>query len=356
MRRSDFHYELPQALIAQKPRPRGESRMMVVAPAEGPPVVDHRFFRDFPELLGQGDVLVLNDTRVFPARLQAAPHGNRTSPTEILLVKREGELAWLCLCKPARRLQTGQLLRFSEALSGRVSGKTEDGAVRIQFELPAGQNEEGFWREVESIGSAPLPPYIHRPIPDLRDRDFYQTIYAKNRGAVAAPTAGLHFNEEILERISTRGVEVVFVTLHVGLGTFRPVKVDEISEHHMESEEYEVSSSASERLNLARREGRRIIAAGTTSVRTLESAIRAGHGTFPSGRGDTSIFITPGFQFLAVDSLLTNFHLPESTLLMLVSAFGGMNTRREIYRQAIDQGYLFYSYGDCMFLLGKGEW
>ena len=326
--------------------------MMLIDPGEPTPF-SHQTFREFPSMLTAGDVLVLNDTQVFPARLHAAPHGNRAAPTEVLLTRRVAAFDWVCLCRPARRLRPGQQLHFSDALVGEVIEKNEDGTVRIRFALTQGGGEEAFWSEVESIGSPPLPPYIRRPLQRNEDRLSYQTVYARNRGAVAAPTAGLHFTQDILREIAGSGVDVVYVTLHVGIGTFMPVKVDDVAQHRIDSEDYEISTDAADRLNAAISTKRRIVAAGTTAVRTLESAIRAGHGMFRPGASATSIFITPGFQFRAVDALLTNFHLPESTLLMLVSAFAGMETVRAAYREAIDQKYRFYSYGDCMFIRRK---
>jgi S-adenosylmethionine:tRNA ribosyltransferase-isomerase len=346
MQRSDFSYELPQALIAQQPRPRGRSRMMVVAP--GQPVV-HESFADFPAHLNRGDVLVLNDTRVIPARLFARPKGAMKNPIELLLTRERDPRTWEAWCKPAKRVKPGDTVTFSETLSADVVGK-EEGTVVLRF--------NGDMGEIERLGSPPLPPYIVRSSAHDKahdkaresDRESYQTVYAAARGAIAAPTAGLHFTRAILDDIEARGVEIVRVTLHVGIGTFKPVKADRIEEHRMDAERYEISEDAAARLNVALREKRAIVAVGTTSVRTLESAIRRGHGFFVAGREETSIFITPGFPFHVVDRLLTNFHLPESTLLMLVSAFAGMQTIRDAYAEAIRNGYLFYSFGDCMFL------
>lgn len=341
MKRSDFAYELPPELIAQEPRPRGFSRMMVVTPASGAPRIEHRTFADFPSLLDAGDVLVLNDTRVIPARLFAEPKGAMQQPIEFLLTRQTGDMTWETWCRPARRVRPGDEVRFSERLTARVLAKGE-GTVTIRF--------QGDEQEIERIGIPPLPPYITRETPREGDREAYQTVYAAERGAIAAPTAGLHFTEAILREVEARGAEVVRVTLHVGIGTFKPVKVDEISEHRMDSERYEITPAAAASLNKALDEKRRIVAVGTTSVRTLESAIRKGNGRFEAGRAETAIFITPGFEFQAVGALLTNFHLPESTLIMLVSAFAGMETIRAAYAEAIREKYLFYSYGDCMFV------
>lgn len=337
MKRTDFSYELPRELIAQEPRPRGRSRMMVVKPE-----IEHRLFSDFPQFLGAGELLVINDTRVIPARLYAQPKGQMKNRIEFLLVRQRDAMTWETWCKPAKRVHPGERVTFNERLAADVLEKTEDGRVVIRF--------EGDLEEIERIGIPPLPPYIAREQPRDSDRESYQTVYAAHRGAIAAPTAGLHFTPEILEAVRARGVDIVRITLHVGLGTFKPVKADDISEHQMDAERYEISTEAAAKLNAAIAEGRRITAVGTTSVRTLESEIRAGEGRVRAGTHETSIFITPGFEFRAVDQLLTNFHLPESTLLMLVSAFAGMETIRAAYRAAIEKGYLFYSYGDCMLI------
>jgi S-adenosylmethionine:tRNA ribosyltransferase-isomerase len=342
MRRSDFSYALPAELIAQEPRPRGLSRMMIVRPGHG---IEHSTFASFPAELGQGDVLVINDTRVIPARLFAEPKGQMKNPIEFLLTREREPLTWEAWCRPAKRVRAGDVVRFSERLTASVLEKTDEGTVVIRF--------EGDVDEIERIGQPPLPPYIARDVARPEDRESYQTVYAAERGAIAAPTAGLHFTPEILDEIAARGIDVVRVTLHVGIGTFKPVKVDDIAEHRMDSERYEISDRAARVLNRARDERRRIVAVGTTSVRTLESAVRAGDGRFRAGRAETSIFITPGFSFDAVDALLTNFHLPESTLIMLFSAFAGVETVRAAYAAAIASGYLFYSYGDCMFITSR---
>ncbi|MDP9362436.1 MAG: tRNA preQ1(34) S-adenosylmethionine ribosyltransferase-isomerase QueA [Acidobacteriota bacterium] len=348
MLRKDFAYDLPPALIAQEPRERGRSRMMVVSPRENAePGIEHDSFANFPERLAPGDFLVINDTRVMPARLFARPKVGMSRPIEILLTRQREDSVWEAWCKPARRVKIGDELTFSDSLHACVIEKNE-GTVVLAF--------DGDGEEIERVGIPPLPPYIVRETPRDSDRDAYQTVYAAKRGAIAAPTAGLHFTPEILDRIARRGIDVVRITLHVGIGTFKPVKVDDISQHVMDAERYEVSGDAASRLNRALDEHRPIVAVGTTSVRTLESAIRAGDGRFVAGRAETSIFITPGFEFRAVDKLLTNFHLPESTLLMLVSAFAGIETIRRAYSDAIFHRYFFYSYGDCMFLDGRGNW
>jgi len=336
VKRTDFSYSLPPERIAQEPRERGRSRMMVVTPTEGEPRIEHDTFAAFPARLEPDDVVVINDTRVIPARLYAEPKGAMKRPIEILLIRQLDATTWESWAKPAKRVRAGDALRFSDRLTGHVVDKSE-GTVVIRF--------DGEPEEIERIGVMPLPPYITRSATES-DRHSYQTVYAKERGAIAAPTAGLHFTQEILDRIAERN-QIVRITLHVGIGTFKPVKVDDLREHVMDAERYEISEEAASALNRARR----IVAVGTTTVRTLESAVR--NGRFQAGRDETEIFITPGYRFRAVDRLLTNFHLPESTLLMLVSAFAGMDTIRRAYQEAIREKYLFYSYGDCMFITNR---
>ncbi len=345
MLRTDFSYRLPPELIAQEPRPRGRARMLVVDPDGGRAPLEHDNFASFPERLGSRDVLVINDTRVIPARLYARPKGKMQRPIEFLLTRQRDAMTWESWCKPAKRVRPGDRVSFSERLSAEVLEKSDAGTVVIRF---AGEADE-----IERVGVPPLPPYIVRPSPRESDREDYQTVYASQRGAIAAPTAGLHFTDEILERIRARGIDVIRITLHVGLGTFKPVKVDDLRHHRMDAESYEITAEAAAQLNAARADGRPIVAVGTTSVRALESAIRVGQGAFVAGRDETSIFITPGFEFRAVDRLLTNFHLPESTLLMLVSAFAGVRTIRAAYDEAVREHYLFYSYGDCMFIRNR---
>ena len=340
MLRSDFAYHLPENLIAQEPRPRGRSRMMVVSGE----AIEHDSFANFPNRLNEGDVLVINDTRVIPARLYAKPKGQMKNPIEFLLTRERDPVTWETWCKPAKRVRPGDIVEFSEALKAEILEK-EEGTVVIRF--------VGDMREIERLGIPPLPPYISRAEPRESDKESYQTVYAAQRGAIAAPTAGLHFTQEILDAIEGRGIEVVRVTLHVGIGTFKPVKAERVEDHRMDSERYDITADAADRLNRALAEKRAIVAVGTTTVRTLESAIR--DGRFTAGHGETSIFITPGYEFQAVDKLLTNFHLPESTLLMLVSAFAGMDTIRRAYSEAIRERYLFYSYGDCMFLTRRAR-
>jgi S-adenosylmethionine:tRNA ribosyltransferase-isomerase len=332
MKRTDFSYHLPPALIAQEPRERGRSRMMVVTP---PDRIEHDNFANFAGRLEPDDVLVINDTRVIPARLFAAPKRGMSRPIEVLLTREVGEGVWEAWAKPARRVKPGDELTFSENLKAQVIDRSA-GMVVLRF--------EGDLGEMERVGVMPLPPYIARPTPRESDRESYQTVYAAQRGAIAAPTAGLHFTDEILAAIAARGVEIVRITLHVGIGTFEAVKVDDVAQHVMHSERYEITEEAAAKLNAAKS----IVAVGTTTVRTLESAMR--DVRFKAGRAETDIFITPGYQFRAVDKLLTNFHLPESTLLMLVSAFAGVETIRRAYQEAIRENYRFYSYGDCTFI------
>jgi len=323
--------------------------MLVVCPGSEPEIVDSSF-ETFAERLRPSDVLVLNDTRVFPARLSARPIGNMTREIEILLVREMEPLLWKALAKPAKRLRSGSTLVFSDALRASVESKGDDGSVVIRFDCEI----ELFWKLIEVAGAPPVPPYIRRAQSVEGDRTSYQTVYADRPGAVAAPTAGLHFTPEILDRIRSRGIDVVLLTLHVGLGTFAPVKAENLDEHRMEVERYEISEETATILESARADGRRIVAVGTTTVRTLESAVNA-DGTFRRGWNETGIFITPGYRFKVVDALLTNFHLPESTLIMLVSAFAGVARIRRAYREAIERRYFFYSYGDCMFLESREE-
>ncbi|HYH07613.1 MAG TPA: tRNA preQ1(34) S-adenosylmethionine ribosyltransferase-isomerase QueA [Thermoanaerobaculia bacterium] len=340
MLRTDFSYDLPPERIAQEPRERGKSRMMVVTP-DG---IEHDSFANFASRLGARDVLVINDTRVIPARLFAKPKGQMQKPIEFLLTRERDPVTWETWCRPAKRVKPGDVVEFSDALRAEVVEK-EEGTVVIRF--------RGDLSEIERIGIPPLPPYIARGEARESDKESYQTVYAAARGAIAAPTAGLHFTPEILDAVAARGIDIVRITLHVGIGTFKPVKVERIEDHRMDTERYDITADAADRLNAALDEKRPIVAVGTTSVRTLESAIRAGKGRFIAGHGETSIFITPGFEFRAVDRLLTNFHLPESTLLMLVSAFAGVEEIRNAYAEAIREKYFFYSYGDCMFVTGE---
>lgn len=334
---SDFDYDLPASSIAQEPAPRGESRLLVLD-RTGPE--RHARVRDLPRLLRPGDLLVLNDTRVIPARLYGRSAGG--GKMEILLIEPVGEREWDALVKPGRRARPGARFEIGEELTAEVIDKREDGRYRLRFSEPVEPH-------LERLGHIPLPPYIHRPeAPE--DRERYQTVYASQPGAVAAPTAGVHFTGELLREIEGAGIEIAQVTLHVGIGTFKPVSAERIEEHRMERERYEIGEETAGAIRHAREAGRRIVAVGTTVVRTLEGAALAGGGEVRTGSGSTDLFITPGFRFQVVDALLTNFHLPRSTLLMLVSAFAGRERVLAAYEEAAREGYRFYSYGDAMLL------
>ncbi len=335
MQTSDFDYDLPPSCIAQRPGPRGESRLLRLA-ADG--AIGHHRIADLPRLLRSGDLLVVNDTQVIPARLQVTrtETGGRL---ELLLVERLAARQWLALARPARRAVPGRTFDLEDRLRLQISEKRDDGQVVVEFSEPIEPHLERF-------GHVPLPPYIRRP-DDRRDRTAYQTVYARRPGAVAAPTAGLHFTRDLLDELERAGIGVAAITLHVGIGTFRPVAAERIEDHRMDSERFEIPAKAVEAIRKTRCQGGRIVAVGTTVVRTLESAVRK-TGTIEPCAGRTDLFIRPGFRFAAVDLLLTNFHLPRSTLLMLVSAFAGRDAVIAAYRQAIAAGYRFYSYGDCM--------
>ncbi|HEX4963918.1 MAG TPA: tRNA preQ1(34) S-adenosylmethionine ribosyltransferase-isomerase QueA [Thermoanaerobaculia bacterium] len=338
---TDFDYHLPAASIAQEALPRGESRLLVLD-REGAPEgsIRHSHVRDLPHLLRPGDLLVVNDTRVIPARLFGTRAGG--GKIEILLVERLGEREWDALLKPGKRARPGTVIDLSGGLTVEVVDKREDGRQRLRFSEPVEPH-------LERLGHVPLPPYIHRP-DTPEDRERYQTVYARSPGAVAAPTAGLHFTERLLAEIAAAGVGIARVTLHVGIGTFKPVAAERIEEHRMESERYEIGDEAAAAIRHTRERGGRVVAVGTTVVRTLESAAQAGDGTVAPGPGATALFITPGFRFQVVDALMTNFHLPRSTLLMLVSAFAGRERVLAAYEEAVREGYRFYSYGDAMLL------
>jgi S-adenosylmethionine:tRNA ribosyltransferase-isomerase len=367
---SDFNFQLPDELIAQDALPvRDGSRMLHLERTSGR--YADRQFREFPELLQPSDLVVFNDTRVFPARLYGHREGPRAHTTsadnlkvgdflqgrvEVLLTRQisTDPNDWECLVRPGRKIGIGECLFFGEdnrqlaGLRAEVIARSEFGERRIRF-----QPVNDFFAVLDRIGHVPLPPYIART-DSSHDRERYQTIYAQQRGSVAAPTAGLHFTPEILDRIRHRGIETVDITLHVGLGTFQPVRVEHVEDHQIHSEAYSISLDTASAINRALSASRRVIAVGTTTVRTLEHAVRAGHGTIMAGAATTDIFIYPsaknGFEFKAVKAMLTNFHLPQSTLLMLVSAFGGCDNVLRAYEHAVSQRYRFYSYGDCMFL------
>ena len=341
MKTSDFYYDLPQELIAQDPlEDRSASRLLCLDRVSGQ--VRHKHFREITQELRPGDCMVINDTKVIPARL----YGHRAQTNglvEILLLKRREHDIWETLVKPGKKCRPGAELVFGDGiLKGKVLDVVEDGNRLIQFQY------EGIFEEIlDQLGEMPLPPYITHK---LKDKNRYQTVYAKHEGSAAAPTAGLHFTPELLQEIQDKGVEIAHVTLHVGLGTFRPVKVEEVTEHHMHSEFYVVEEEEARRINEARKAGHRVIAVGTTSCRTLESATGE-DGILRSGSGWTDIFIYPGYRFRMIDGLITNFHLPESTLIMLVSAFAGKDHVMQAYQEAVEAKYRFFSFGDAMLIV-----
>ena len=340
MKTSDFYYDLPEELIAQHPlSDRSGSRLMTLDGRTG--AVSHMHFSDLPSLLHSGDVLVINNTKVIPARLLGV-RSDTGSAIELLLLRRIDENHWETLARPGKKIRPGKRMTF---LPGRLEAECEevkaDGNRIIRFDF------DGIWEEIlDEAGTMPLPPYIHE---QLQDQSRYQTVYAKETGSAAAPTAGLHFTPQLLDQLRAMGVEICEITLHVGLGTFRPVKVEDISDHHMHSEWYELTKEASSILRRARREGRRVIAVGTTSCRTLETVASKDPGMHPCS-GWTDIFIYPGVDFHCIDGLITNFHLPESTLIMLVSAFAGKEHVLDAYKTAVAEKYRFFSFGDAMFI------
>ena len=341
MKTADFDYELPEELIAQTPvEPRDHSRLMVVHRADH--TLEHRHFYDIVDYLRPGDALVINETRVIPARLLGVKEGTGV-PVEVLLLRRENAADWEALVRPGRRLKPGTFCSFGDgALRCEVLDNVpETGGRRVRFYY------EGVFEELlDRLGEMPLPPYIHEK---LENPERYQTVYAKEEGSAAAPTAGLHFTPELMDRVREKGVEIVPVLLHVGLGTFRPVKVDDVETHEMHSEFCQVTPEAAEKLNRIRAAGGRIVCVGTTSVRTLET-MAGDDGVIHPGAGETKIFIYPGVKIKAVDALITNFHLPQSTLLMLVSAFMGREETLRVYRAAVEEKYRFFSFGDAMFI------
>lgn len=348
MKIDDFDYELPEELIAQKPSARREdARLMVVHRDTGR--TEDKHFYDILDYLHEGDCLVMNDSRVIPARLFGTKE-KTGARVEFLLIKRTEGDRWETMVRPGRRLKPGDTVIFSEdpLMKAHIEDYGNDGTRIVRFEY-----DGIFMERLEEIGSMPLPPYIERMAGE-EDKDRYQTVYCREDGSVAAPTAGLHFTEEILQKAQEKGIETIYVTLHVGIGTFRPVKCENVEDHSMHFEEYHISEESAERINRAKREGRRIISVGTTSTRTLESAAfyDETHGCMQvkSGAASTGIFIYPGYEFKIVDSLITNFHLPKSTLLMLISALYDREKILDVYRQAIDKRYRFFSYGDAMFI------
>lgn len=340
MKTKDFYYDLPEELIAQTPvEPRSSSRMLCLSKNDGS--INHNHFYDLPQFLNEGDCLVLNNTRVLPARI----YGIRTDTgavVEFLLLKQQELLIWECLAGPGKKAKEGTSFVFSDKLSATVIKVLEDGNRILKFIC-----EGDFYSVLDEVGQMPLPPYITEK---LEDRERYQTVYSKETGSAAAPTAGLHFTQEILEEIKAKGVKIAYVTLHVGLGTFRPVKVDNIEEHKMHSEHYHIPKETADIINETKKSGGRVICVGTTSCRTIESAMQK-YGEICECTDDTSIYIYPGYKFKCMDGLITNFHLPESTLIMLVSAFAGYDNVMNAYKTAVEEKYRFFSFGDSMVIL-----
>lgn len=338
--KSDYFYDLPEELIAQDPlTDRSSSRLMLLDKKSGE--VEHKTFSDIKNYLREGDCLVLNNTKVIPARLMGK-RKDTGAVIEVLLLKRRDNNVWETLVKPGKKAKVGQVIEFGDGLlTGTVIGIEEEGNRLIRFDF------DGIFEEIlDKLGEMPLPPYITHK---LQDKNRYQTVYAKYEGSAAAPTAGLHFTNDLLKEIEAMGVKIVFVTLHVGLGTFRPVKEDNILNHHMHSEFYQVSKEAANTINETKKSGNRVICVGTTSCRTVESASDE-NGVVHAGSDNTEIFIYPGYKFKVLDCLITNFHLPESTLIMLVSALAGRDNVLNAYKIAVDEKYRFFSFGDAMFI------
>lgn len=340
MKTSDFYYDLPEELIAQTPvEPRDSSRMMVYN--RKTKEVLHKHFYDVIDFLNEGDALIVNDSRVLPARIYGTkiPTG---ANVEFLLLKQVKDKVWETLVKPGKKARTGDSFTFGDGImTGKVIDVLEDGNRIVEFKC-----DSNFYETLDKIGQMPLPPYIHEK---LKDKERYQTVYSHELGSAAAPTAGLHFTDELLEKIKAKGIKIGYVTLHVGLGTFRPVKVDDVATHKMHSEHYEVPEETAKLIEETKKNGKRVIAVGTTSCRTLESVAKE-HGKVVPCEGWTDIFIYPGFEFKVLDGLITNFHLPESTLIMLVSAFAGYDEVMSIYKEAVKEKYRFFSFGDSMFI------
>jgi S-adenosylmethionine:tRNA ribosyltransferase-isomerase len=337
----DFDFYLPEELIAQTPlKDRTASRLMVIDKTNGE--INHRTFSDVIDYLDEGDCLVLNDTKVLPARLYGIKEDTGAN-IEFLLLKQIENNEWETLVKPAKRVRKGTVVTFGDGrLKGICKEELEHGGRVIEFEF------QGIFHEIlESLGEMPLPPYITE---QLEDKERYQTVFAKHRGSAAAPTAGLHFSEALLEAIAAKGVHIVYITLHVGLGTFRPVSVEDIAEHEMHAEFYQMTAETAERLNGVKSSGKKIVTVGTTSTRTLETIAHANNGLFKESSGWTSIFIYPGFEFKAINGLITNFHLPKSTLIMLVSALAGRDHTLHAYEEAVKERYRFFSFGDAMLI------
>lgn len=342
MKTSDFYYDLPQELIAQTPiEPRDQSRLMVVDKNTGE--VTHKIFKDLIDYLNPNDCLILNDTRVIPARIYGVKK-ETGAVVEFLLLKQSENNVWECLCKPGKRAKIGTEFVFGEGLvECEVVDITDDGNRKIQFKCDLKE----IYTILDKIGKMPLPPYITE---ELKNGERYQTVYSRELGSAAAPTAGLHFTNELLKRIEQKGIKIGYVTLHVGLGTFRPVKVDDVTKHKMHTEHYHISKQTADLINKTKANGGRVISVGTTSTRTLES-VATKNGCICEDEDDTSIFIYPGYEFKCIDGLVTNFHLPESTLIMLISAFAGYDNVMNAYKIAVDKRYRFFSFGDaCLFI------
>ena len=340
MRTDDFDFELPEELIAQTPiKNRDQSRMLVLDKKTGE--IEHKHFNNILDYLNENDVLVLNDTKVMPARLYGQKE-ETNALIEVLLLKEKTNNTWECLVKPAKRVKIGTVVNFGDGILKAKCIEIKDEGIRV-FKLIY----DGILYEIlDKLGEMPLPPYIHEK---LEDKDRYQTVYAKNIGSSAAPTAGLHFTKELLEKVKEKGITVLYITLHVGLGTFRPVNVEDVTKHKMHSEFYMMSKETAEILNKAKKNNQRIISVGTTTTRTLETIMNL-YDEFRECSGWTSIFIYPGYEFKAIDSLITNFHLPKSTLLMLVSALAGKDKIMKAYHEAVKEKYRFFSFGDSMFI------
>lgn len=334
----DFYYDLPEELIAQTPvEPRDASRLLVYSRADES--VKHAHFRDLPDYLEEGDLLVINNTKVIPARIFGHMEGKATT-FELLLLKRMDYTRWETIMRPARKARKGSVIKISDELSAEVEEVGEYGVRTVKFDF------DGVFEDIlDRVGNMPLPPYIHEK---LADKTRYNTVYSKTEGSAAAPTAGLHFTPELMERVRARGADFAEVLLHIGLGTFRPVKAEKVTDHEMHTEHYEISPAAAEKINAAKREGRRVIAVGTTAVRVLESTADE-NGFVKPCTGDTKIFIYPPYRFKCVDALITNFHLPESTLIMLVSALIGREQTLKVYETAVKERYRFFSFGDSCF-------
>ncbi len=342
MSTSDFFYDLPEELIAQTPvEPRNHSRLMVLSKENDS--INHEHFFNLTEHLKEGDLLVLNDSRVLPARLYGEKIGTG-SAIEFLLLEQKGDKLWEIICRPGKKAREGAEFSFGNGrLKARVTEVKEDGNRVVQFEC-----EGNIFTALEEIGQMPLPPYITAK---LEDKERYQTVYSRELGSAAAPTAGLHFTKEMLDEIKAKGVNIAYVTLHVGLGTFRPVKVDNVLEHKMHSEHYHLPAETAELINKTKAAGGRVISVGTTSCRTVESVASFNNGIIKEADGYTDIFIYPGYEFKVLDGLITNFHLPESTLIMLVSAFYGYDKTMTAYKKAVEERYRFFSFGDAMLIL-----